>query len=92
MQERKQTMLSRTLLVSLAVMAGASAAQAQETTIKIGLVKSISSVANLWAIEKGYLKEFGINLDIQLLDTSANNLALLAQNQFQIIEGGISAG
>ena len=67
-------------------------AHAQETTIKIGLVKSISSVANLWAIEKGYFKEVGINLDIQLLDTSANNLALLAQNQMQIIEGGISAG
>jgi NitT/TauT family transport system substrate-binding protein len=81
-----------TLLMSLGLLAGASTAHAQETTIKIGLVKSISSVANLWAVEKGYLKEFGINLDIQLLDTSANNLALLAQNQFQIIEGGISAG
>jgi NitT/TauT family transport system substrate-binding protein len=43
-------------------------------------------------MEKGYLKGTGIKLEIQDLDTSANNIALLAQNQFQVIEGGISAG
>src|SRR5262245_65979040 len=84
--------LKRAVLVSLALAAGALGAQAQETTIKIGLVKSISNAANLWAVEKGYFREAGINLQIELLDTSANTLALLAQNQLQLIEGGISAG
>jgi NitT/TauT family transport system substrate-binding protein len=84
--------LRRTLLASLAVVASAWGAQAQETTIKIGLVKSISNVANLWAMEKGYFKEVGIKLQPEDLDTSANVLALLAQNQLQVIEGGISAG
>src|SRR5215467_9321074 len=93
--------LNRTLAAALALAASAAAcaavpAQAQETvketTIKIGLVKSISNAANLWAVEKGYLREFGIKLQIEELDTSANVLALLAQNQLQIIEGGISAG
>ncbi len=55
-------------------------------------MKSISNVANLWAIEKGYFREVGIKLEVEDLDTSANVLALLAQNQLQIIEGGISAG
>jgi NitT/TauT family transport system substrate-binding protein len=82
----------RTLLATLAIAASALAAQAQEVTVKIGLVKSISNAANLWAIEKGYMREAGIKLVVEELDTSANVLALLAQNQLQIIEGGISAG
>jgi NitT/TauT family transport system substrate-binding protein len=82
----------RTLIALLALVASACAAQAQETTIRIGLVKSISNAANLWAVEKGYFREVGIKLVPEDLDTSANVLALLAQNQLQIIEGGISAG
>jgi len=85
-------LIRRSLLVALAVSASAWSAAAQETTIKIGLVKSISNAANLWAIEKGWMKEAGIKLVVEDLDTSANVLALLAQNQLQIIEGGISAG
>jgi NitT/TauT family transport system substrate-binding protein len=84
--------LRRALFATLALATSAVAAQAQETTIKIGLVKSISNVANLWAMEKGYFKEVGIKLVPEDLDTSANVLALLAQNQLQVIEGGISAG
>ena len=55
-------------------------------------MRSISNGANLWGVEKGYFKEVGINLKIEELDTSANVLAMLAQNRLQIIEGGVSAG
>ena len=84
--------LNRAALVALVLLAFAGVAPAQETTVRIGLVKSISNAANLWAIEKGYFREVGIKLQIEELDTSANVLALLAQNQLQLIEGGISAG
>src|ERR1700741_5430429 len=94
--------LNRTLAAALALTASTltaslwtaslTGAQAQEATIKIGLVKSISNAANLWAVEKGYFKEVGIKLQIEELDTTANVLALLAQGQLQLIEGGISAG
>lgn len=80
------------LFALLAVMGGATAAQAEDVTVKIGMVKSISSVATLTAIEKGYFKEFGIKVETEDLDTSANVIALLAQNQLQVVEGGISAG
>src|SRR5215470_12336650 len=83
---------TRAALVALALTALATTAPAQETTVKIGLVKSISNVANLWGIEKGFFREVGIKLQLEELDTSANVLALLAQNQLQLIEGGISAG
>jgi len=80
------------MLLALLAMGGATAAQAQDVTVKIGMVKSISSVATLTAIEKGYFKEFGIKVETEDLDTSANVIALLAQNQLQVVEGGISAG
>jgi NitT/TauT family transport system substrate-binding protein len=78
--------------VALASVLAANPAPAQETTIRIGLVKSISNAANLWGIEKGYFREGGIKLVPEDLDTSANVLALLAQGRLQIVEGGISAG
>jgi NitT/TauT family transport system substrate-binding protein len=86
------TLLRRILTVALALAAGTCVAQAQEATLRVGLVKSISNVANLWAMEKGYFKEVGIKIELEDLDTSANVLALLAQNQLQLVEGGISAG
>jgi NitT/TauT family transport system substrate-binding protein len=75
-----------------ALVASTLAGVAQEATVRVGMVRSISSVATLTAIEKGYFKEAGIKVVTEDIDTSANMLALLAQNQLQIIEGGISAG
>ena len=85
----------RTLLACVAVLSAAfsrAPACAQEVTVKIGTVRSISTVAILWAAEQGYFKEFGIKVVNENLDTAANSIALLAQNQLQIVEGGISAG
>lgn len=79
------------LLTGLALLASAHAAQAQ-VTVKVGTVKSISTVATLTAIEKGYFKQFGIKVETEDLNTSANAIALLAQNQLQVVEGGIAAG
>jgi NitT/TauT family transport system substrate-binding protein len=79
------------LLACLAI-AATPAAHAQEVTVKIGTVRSISTVAILWAVEKGYFKEHGIKVVNENLDTAANSIALLAQNQLQLVEGGISAG
>jgi NitT/TauT family transport system substrate-binding protein len=85
-------MFKRCLLISFALLAGAFAAQAQEPTVKVGTVRSISTVADLTAIEKGYFKDVGIKVETEDLNTSSNATALLAQNQLQIIEGGIAAG
>jgi NitT/TauT family transport system substrate-binding protein len=85
-------MLTRALLVCFALAGTAAPARAQDVTVKVGMVKSISSVATLTAIERGYFKAFGIKVETEDLDTSANVIALLAQNQLQVLEGGISAG
>ena len=85
-------LLNRLLVAAFAIAVSAGAASAQEVTIKIGLVKSISNAANLWGIQQGFMKEAGIRLVVEDLDTSANVLTLLTQNQLQIVEGGVSAG
>jgi NitT/TauT family transport system substrate-binding protein len=73
----------------LAALAGVATA---EDTVRIGVARSVSNGAELIAIEKGYFKDVGIKVEIDDIDTSANTIALLAQNRIQIVAGGISAG
>jgi NitT/TauT family transport system substrate-binding protein len=77
---------------AILISAAATAARADETTVRLGAVRSITSGVTAWASARGYFKEFGIKLDSSDLDTSANSIALLSQNQLDIIEGGIAAG
>ncbi|HKA73587.1 MAG TPA: ABC transporter substrate-binding protein [Xanthobacteraceae bacterium] len=86
--------MSRRLAVLTCIAAACLAppALAQETTLRVGMARSTSNAAELMAIERGYFKEFGIKLEIEDLDSSANAIALLAQNRYQIVAGGISAG
>ena len=67
-------------------------ASAQEQTVKVGIARSTSNAAELMALKHGYFKEAGIKLEWDDIDTTANVIALLAQNQYQIVAGGISAG
>ena len=78
-------------LVAL-IAAAAAAARAEDTTIHIALVRSVSNGAELIALDRGYFKEAGLNVVIDDIDTSANTMVLLAQNKLQIIAGGVSAG
>ncbi len=81
------------LLIGLAVLSAAAAtASAVETTVHVGLVRSITSGVTYDATDKGFFKEVGIKVQAEDLDTSANSIALLSQGQLDIIEGGISAG
>src|SRR5262245_54775777 len=89
---RNRMTLQRILLACLAIVGGASAVHGQEVTVKVGTVRSISTATILWAVEKGYFKDYGIKVVTETLDTAANSIALLAQNQLQLVEGGISAG
>jgi len=77
---------------ALALMSTAGVACAEETTIKVGLVRSISNGAELIGVDRGYFKQYGLKVEIEDIDTSANTMVLLATNQLQIIAGGISAG
>jgi len=79
------------VLAALAL-APTSAARAEETTIHVALVRSISNGAELIALDRGYFKQYGLNVVIDDIDTSANTIAMLATNRLQIVAGGIAAG
>ena len=80
------------VLLSALTLAGSGAAFGQEHTIKVGIARSTSNAAELMAIKHGYFKAAGIKLEWDDIDTTANVIALLAQNRYQIVAGGISAG
>ena len=84
--------MKRTLLALAALAASAFPASAQQHAIKVGVVRSVITLANQIAITKGYFKEAGIEATVTDLDTSADAMALLAAGQFNIIEGGLAAG
>ncbi|MGZ5865198.1 MAG: ABC transporter substrate-binding protein [Xanthobacteraceae bacterium] len=66
------------------------AAQAQ-TKIKMGTVRSTVMGATFGAKERGYFKEVGLDVDIDIIDASAGFIPMLAQNQLQVVEGALTA-
>jgi NitT/TauT family transport system substrate-binding protein len=85
-------MMRRMLITATALACALGGAEAQETTLRVGTARAISTGATLIAIERGYFKEFGIKLELEDINSSADVMAMIAQNQYQIVEGGISAG
>ena len=82
----------RALGVVALLMAGciSSGAQAQ-TKMKLGLTRTVTIGGVLHAHEKGWFKEVGLDVDVQFLDASASAMVLLATNELQMVEGGLSA-
>jgi len=85
-------MFARAISLALAGLALAAAPAAAQTTIKIGTVQSFGAVVTYLARDKGYFKEAGVDVDISFMNSAANMVALLAQGEFQIVEGGVSVG
>jgi NitT/TauT family transport system substrate-binding protein len=83
--------IALSLIVTLALLCGSGDACAQEQTVRVGMVRALSSTATMIAIEKGYFKDYGIKVAIEDLDSSIDALAIVAQNRLQVVEGGISA-
>jgi NitT/TauT family transport system substrate-binding protein len=79
-------------LVLLVALGLSGTAAAEEQVVKVGIARSTSNAAELMALKHGYFKEAGIKLEWDDIDTTANVIALLAQNKYQIVAGGISAG
>jgi NitT/TauT family transport system substrate-binding protein len=91
MQRPAMKCILSSLLLAGFVANGAGRAQAQEKVVQVGQVLSIASAATFIASEMGYFKAQGIKVEISNLDSSTDSLAVVAQNRFQIVEGGISA-
>src|SRR5262249_39503084 len=62
------------------------------TQITIGVVPSIPAGATWIAIEKGYFREAGFDVQLEKIESAAPAMALLASNRLQVVEGGLAAG
>ena len=87
----------QTALASLAIafalaLPDIAAAQQPPAKVKVALARSVSNGGMLIAIKKGYFAAENIEVELQDIDTSADALTLVAQNQIQIVGGGVSAG
>jgi NitT/TauT family transport system substrate-binding protein len=69
----------------------AAAAQAP-VTLTIGIVPSVPAASTYLAIDKGYLREAGIEAKIETIDSMSKVVPFLATGQIQIAQGGISVG
>ena len=82
---------ARLFLAGIGVVGAATVSHAEET-VRMGVVRSMANAALLIAQDKGYFKEAGIKLELEMLQSSATGMAGLAQGQLNIIAGGVSAG
>jgi NitT/TauT family transport system substrate-binding protein len=78
------------IVAAAAALACVSAAQAQQHTVRVAVVRALTSTPLMIADQKGWFKEYGIKVEVSDIDTTA--LVPLAQNQFQVMEAGMTAG
>ncbi|HEY3917550.1 MAG TPA: ABC transporter substrate-binding protein [Stellaceae bacterium] len=86
----KRVLIGAALVGAVAASAAWPAAAADK--VVIGSVPGIAAAGTYIADAKGYFKDEGIQVDIADLASAADAMASLATNQFQVVEGGYSAG
>ncbi|HLI21702.1 MAG TPA: ABC transporter substrate-binding protein [Stellaceae bacterium] len=75
-----------------ALLAASMRPAAAADKVVIGSVTGIAAAGTYIADAKGYFKDAGIQVDLEDLASAADAMASLATNQFQVVEGGYSAG
>lgn len=83
----------RSVMVAMALLAvAAPAARAAELQkIVIGSVPSPTAVGTYIAIDKGYFRDLGIDVDLEPAQSAGAVMPLLAGNRIQVVEGGMAA-
>ena len=76
----------------LAALAAWPAAAQKPAIVNIGIVPSVPAAATWIAVEKGYFREAGIELQMEKIESVSPAMAMLASNRLQVIEGGLGAG
>jgi len=80
------------LAAILALAASAAASAEAPTHVVIATVPTIASTSTYIADAKGYLREAGIDAEIQKIDSVSTSMPLLASGRVQVAQGGFSAG
>lgn len=83
-------LLTAAALASFAI--PVTAAIAAPTKITVGTVLSLGSVASYIALDKGYFKEVGLDINFVFMNSTSNVMGVFAKGDIQILEGGMSLG
>ena len=87
-----QNLFAGLLAVSTALAVSALPATAQPMThVVIATVPTIASTSTYIADAKGYLRDAGIDAEIQNIDSVSTAMALLASGKVQVAQGGLAA-
>lgn len=87
-------MRARILIPALIIAAGLSTAAFSQGAprVVVGDNPSLSGAPLYVALEKGYYREAGIDVQLEMSGTSSDMAVLLATNRLQVIGGALSAG
>jgi NitT/TauT family transport system substrate-binding protein len=92
MHSMAQRMMLRKLAARIAVIVLAfTALGATAETVKIGHLGIVADAPFYLAIENGYFKEAGVDVELERFNSAAQATAPLSQNQVQVVGGGMSA-
>src|ERR1700687_1556297 len=80
----------RLLFTFTVLVALAAPAFAQKLTIAV--VPSVPGGTTYVALDKGYFRDAGLDVEIERIDSLGKAVAFLATNQMQVAQGGINAG
>lgn len=61
-------------------------------TVKIGNIGAVGGAGYYIAVEKGYFKDLGLNVEFVGYDSAAKAIPMVANNQVDVVGGAISAG
>jgi NitT/TauT family transport system substrate-binding protein len=78
-------------LLSIAVLLLAMPAYAENAKVVIGSVPSPTAVGTWIAVDKGYFRDRGIDVDIEPAASAGTVMPMLAANRIQVVEGGVAA-
>jgi NitT/TauT family transport system substrate-binding protein len=78
------------LVMTLSLVLITSLAQAQ-IKVKVGTVRATVIGGVVSAKERGYFKDVGLDVEIELIDASPGFIPALATNTLNVVEGGVSA-
>ena len=77
---------------ALCVFALLAVPAAGQQKITIAVVPSVPGGTTYVALDKGYFRDAGLDVDIERIDSLGKAVAFLATNQVQVAQGGINAG
>jgi len=83
--------MQRFLSIAALLLIAAVPARAENAKIVIGSVPSPTAVGTYIAIDKGYFRDLGIDVDLEPAQSAGAVMPMLASNRIQVVEGGMAA-